>query len=634
VTEGTSTRFATRVTCAAAVLIPLAFLPPLQAPFTIPKGSLLEIAAALAFAAWTMAAARYARPVMAGALAVLATGAISTVASELSGPLGAPYAVASLARWGALFGISCGVAVVALDAEARRKLLEAVTAAAAIVSAIGLIQHVYPAAVTMPVISAPGGTFGNRNMAGEAVAMSLPLGIGALLGARGRQKRTSIALSLCIALVYLAVTRTRGAWLGGVAGAVTVMVLARPRLSRRALAVGGVAATLALLGAILPGRLIPRDLGDSKRAASGLEVAEWSFDPRSTAVRTRLGLWQRSLRMWRDYPVLGAGPGNWPVLFPRYAEPGASHDGVLTSALAPRQAHDDFLERLSETGVLGFGAFVVLVAGTAIATRRRLATGDADTRVAAAGAAGSLVALLVEGLTGFPLDMPATVMLSGVAIGLVAGERPPAEAAPPSSRSGQRLTRALGVAVAAALILGATTRAERQFRASYWLWRAERELYADDGPEAAARAMPLLERAAPIAASTSAYASFLVPLRIAQTAMRLGNARQAADAARAALRIEPYSPNAWATLSAAELRAGQTSEACTAGAQALLLLRDYPLAWLAIMGADDTLGDTQGAASARTKIEQLTKTSPDEATRQAAETLLRDPDLGRAAGYP
>jgi O-antigen ligase len=613
-------------------VVPLIYAPALQAPFTVPKGTVLEIAGALAFLGWMLAGGRCARPVVAGALALLATTVLSAVVAVASGPAGAPYAVAALARWGALFGIACGAAIAAGDPQARRTLLEAVTGAAAVVSAIGLVQHLYPSAIAMPVISAPGATFGNRNMAGEAVAMSLPLGIGALLSTRGRQRRTAIGLSLAIELVYLAVTRTRGAWLGGAAGVLTVIALLRPRLSRRGLAVAGAAGALAVLGALLPGRVIPRDVGDRKRAASGVEVAEWSFDPRSTAVRTRLGFWRRSLLMWRDHPVLGVGPGNWPVLFPRYAEPGAAREGALTATLAPRQAHNDFVERLTETGVLGFAGFLVLVAGTAIATRRRLATGDADARPAVAGAAGALVALLAEGITEFPLDMPATVMLAGVALGLIAGERPRLTAGVPGSEL--RPARAVGAAVAALLVLGALVRAERQVRVSYWLGRAEGELHAAADREAAGRAMPALERAASTAASTSGYGSFLAVLRTAQTQMRLGNGDAAAKAAREALRIEPYTPNAWGTLAAGELLAGRASQAGTAAAEALRILDDYPLAWLVNARAADAMGDAHAAASARGRLEQLASSGPDEATKELANTLLRDPDVGRAAGHP
>src|SRR5205823_2096188 len=130
-----------------------------------------------------------------------------------------------------------------------------------------------------------------------------------------------------------------------------------------------------------------------------------------------LGLWRRTVTMVRDHLWAGVGPGNWPVYFPRYAEPGASRDGVLSATTAPRQAHDDLLERAAETGLVGLGALLVLGAGVATSARRRLAVEGA--RTSAAAASGALVALVGAGVTGFPLEMPATLALGGLALGLV-----------------------------------------------------------------------------------------------------------------------------------------------------------------------------------------------------------------------
>ena len=124
--------------------------------------------------------------------------------------------------------------------------------------------------------------------------------------------------------------------------------------------------------------------------------------------------------MAEEHPLLGVGPGNWPVFFPRHAEPGAARDGVLSATLAPRQAHNDLLERTAETGLVGLAALVFLAGAAAVTARRRLRAGDASARSSTAAAAGSLVALAGAGITGFPLEMPATLALAGVALGLIA----------------------------------------------------------------------------------------------------------------------------------------------------------------------------------------------------------------------
>ena len=78
--------------------------------------------------------------------------------------------------------------------------------------------------------------------------------------------------------------------------------------------------------------------------------------------------------MARQAPLGGVGPGNFPVLFPRYAEPGAKADGVLTPALAPRRVHDDLLERLTRNRRAGLAALLALyvaLARAAVGARER-----------------------------------------------------------------------------------------------------------------------------------------------------------------------------------------------------------------------------------------------------------------------
>jgi hypothetical protein len=204
-------RLAVVATGGAALLVLVVYSPALQAPFLVPKFAALDLAASLGVGAFALHKAATGRPVWsrsvtAGATLVLATSAIAWIAAA-GRPVGAPYAVAALARWGSLFGLACGASVLADVPEERQRLLEAVTLAATAVAAIGLAQHLEILPLAIPVISTPGSTFGNRNVAAEAIAMALPLGLGAALGARRRDGRLLSFLALAIGLVFLAVTR-------------------------------------------------------------------------------------------------------------------------------------------------------------------------------------------------------------------------------------------------------------------------------------------------------------------------------------------------------------------------------------------------------------------------------------------
>ena len=412
-----ATRLATLASCGAALLVLMLYVPALDAPFLVPKFAALELLASLGFLAFALSRAEpsavsWSRAIRRGALAVLGTSSLAWVGALRHAP-GAPYALDALARWAALFGIASGTMVIS---QARPRVLQAVTVAAAVVASVGLLQHFELVHLSLPVFSTPGSTFGNRNMAAEVMAMALPCGLGALACARSDARAMTLA-AMALELVFLAVTRTRGAWLGATLGLGTALILARRQWPRTSVAAGATAVVVAVFATALPGRPNPHDAGDSKRYSRIADVLHDSFDPHGAALRTRIGLWRRTLEMIRDNPLLGVGPGNWPVTFPRYAEPGAMEDGVLTATVVPREAHNDLLQLTAETGLFGLLAFGLLVVGTATAIRQRLRTEGEEERAMTAAAAGSLVALLAAGSTSFPLEMPGTLALGGLALG-------------------------------------------------------------------------------------------------------------------------------------------------------------------------------------------------------------------------
>jgi O-antigen ligase len=613
--SGWAPGLATVTSGGAALLVFLLYAPALQAPFLVPKFAALELMASLGLVSFALRRAttggpRWAPAVTLGALLVLATSAVAWGAATI-GPVGAPYAVDAMARWGSLLGLACGVSVIADLRKPRQRVLETCTVAAAVVAAIGLLQHLELAPLAIPVFSRPGSTFGNRNLAAEVMAMALPLGVAALAGAQTRTSRVGLVVALGLELVFLAITRARGAWIGAACGLGVVLWLARERLSSAifVVAVGAVAA--AAVAASVPGRLSAHDAGDVKRYSGVVELLETGLDARGAAVRTRLGLWRRTTAMVHDHPVLGVGPGNWPVVFPRYAEPGATEDGVLSATHAPRQAHDDLLERAAETGVPGLIALGALAAGTAMAARRRWATGEPEEHMIASAAAGALVALVGLSLTSFPLEMPGTIALGGLALGLVAPER---NCPAPMTPKGRAYIAVFG---ALALVPFAAVRAERNVKSSFWLGAAERGMRRDPGSAGAVEALGYLEHA--LEARPSDYRA---ELRTAQMLLRERRSLDSERAARRALATEPYAPNAWAALAAAELAADNDDGARRDATQTLTFLADYPFALDVRAKAAERAGDVASARADRQRVEALASGSADGDTAREARALM------------
>jgi O-antigen ligase len=170
----------------------------------------------------------------------------------------------------------------------------------------------------------------------------------------------------------LILTFSTGGWLGALAGGLVVIAALSHR--RLAVRVGGAAGLLLVLvsglaiAGILPERLNPL------RQTGGF----------------RLDLWQSSLEMIRDHPLLGVGLDNFAYLYQQvYLREGAAAEPNLS------HPHNWLLHIWLELGLLGLIAFAWLL--VRFWRNARQALTSPTTRWLAAGALGSLADLLVHG---------------------------------------------------------------------------------------------------------------------------------------------------------------------------------------------------------------------------------------------
>jgi len=96
-------------------------------------------------------------------------------------------------------------------------------------------------------------------------------------------------------------------------------------------------------------------------------------------------------------------------------------------------------------------------------------------------------------------------------------------------------------------------------------------------------------------------------------------------AAARALWLEPYAPNAWAALAAAELARGDPKAARLDSSRALVFLSDFPFALHLRARAAEIEGDTKAAESDRDYLHLLAAGADDDTARAARELLRSAP---------
>lgn len=238
------------------------------------------------------------------------------------------------------------------------------------------------------------GVFSQPNELGlfSAVLLVVAIGFGTTATSRRQQLLCLVAGGLLAAA--LAQSLSRGAWIGAVAGLVTLALLspqARRPIGALAGAALAVVVVLQLAGAGIAEALLAR-------LDSVLNASDNPYDQRGQ-------IWAEALRQLAERPVTGQGPGGFP-----YAARGLSGEGIV---LEIEHAHNLFLAAASEYGVPGLLALLALMAGvvvTAVRATRLLAAGphprDAGVPVALAAA---LVAVVAHGMVDYPLRNAAVV---------------------------------------------------------------------------------------------------------------------------------------------------------------------------------------------------------------------------------
>ncbi len=144
----------------------------------------------------------------------------------------------------------------------------------------------------------------------------------------------------------------------------------------------------------------------------GLEPVMTRFEALDPGIERRLEIWKDAAGILADFPILGTGLGTFPHVFPAYQS-----DALPGGYSFP---HNEYLQLLTETGMLGF----LLVAGAAAlwtaAFIRRFQNADvrADRRKIAAGAFAGAFTMLLNCGTELSLRMPANYILFSLLAGI------------------------------------------------------------------------------------------------------------------------------------------------------------------------------------------------------------------------
>lgn len=267
---------------------------------------------------------------------------VSAIASEFR-----HEAMMELCRW-SIYLIACGVCVSVLGRTTGPRFALTVWFAGCVVMAcVGVWEYVQNVATTPNWRVFAG--WQNPNAAAGMLSIAIPVGIG--LGVTSTDRR-SIGLPLSIGcgivLVALWLTASKGGLASAGVGILVFAIANMLQRKSRVLLAGWPTILLCAISATAILVLIKAPAQSNEQSDSSRVFAAGAESEQSVGFRKRL--WQDTITVISNNPLVGVGIGAFGVSFPRYAT-------TQGSALA----HNSYLQLTAEVGVVGLIALFAFV---------------------------------------------------------------------------------------------------------------------------------------------------------------------------------------------------------------------------------------------------------------------------------
>lgn len=199
---------------------------------------------------------------------------------------------------------------------------------------------------------------------GNFLAMCLPISIMLFIKFSSTFVKTSLFTSTVVMFLCLLFTYSRGAWLGFMGSIILIVILLYPlrkeinKYNLRWLA------SLSIIIILLPIIFSNQEAISLNKTTTLSERATSVANLNEPAIKARIGIWESTLKIIKDYPVLGIGLDCTEVVFHKYQPPNfVEFEGALTVTTKP---HNEILQIASTAGFVGLFGWLFLLANVFI----------------------------------------------------------------------------------------------------------------------------------------------------------------------------------------------------------------------------------------------------------------------------
>ena len=282
-----------------------------------------------------------------------------------------------------------------------------------IVSIIGLLQLFGLNILNLIPSTRPGSTLGIRNFASEYLIGVIPFAFISLIICKSKRAKIIFLFVIICVLSYLFLLRSRAAYvtlLISLIFFVTLLIIFYKKNNLKINLKKDLSLiTLALIISLLIGFFQPTNI-DKERENFRTTITS-VFDTDYAPNIARIKYYETSFEMFKENPMLGIGTGAWFGLYPKYnGEDYTDEDIFFTANLNP---HNDFLEILTENGIIGLLIFLTLIIFSFIKLIKHCIKNIYFIALTA-----SFISIIIISLFSFPKDNTSVMILFFLAIGL------------------------------------------------------------------------------------------------------------------------------------------------------------------------------------------------------------------------
>ncbi len=267
------------------------------------------------------------------------------------------------------------------------------------------------------------GLFGNVNYFAEYLIIPLTITVSLFFAPQNKLKKILLLFGMIAMGTSLTVTFTRGSYLGFGASLIFMSFLFLISRSKNfvknnkkifIIILVAICIITFLLVALTP---LNKSGTVISKIKSRISISQLTQD---YAIRRRIATWKFTILMIKDHPLLGSGIGTYKYNTLKYQaeffEQGENRS-LYPHGFADK-AHNEYLQLWAEMGIIGLGIFIWLIVcyfnyGIKILNKIK----NHYKQAILIGLMGSIVAVLVDGIFGFPLHLAATLVLFWIAIG-------------------------------------------------------------------------------------------------------------------------------------------------------------------------------------------------------------------------